>query len=165
MLATRFTELVGCRVPIQQAAMGTLAKPRLAAAVANAGGLGSVSSYGISPELVASLLDEATRATTGPVCANFINMGHHDAGKVREAVAVAAEHAPVVDFFYSDPDPALVGIVHRHRALACWQVGSVDEARAAADAGCDFIIAQGVEAGGHVRGTTGLLPLLDAVLE
>ncbi len=42
MLATRFTELVGCSVPIQQAGMGRLANPRLAAAVARAGGLGMV---------------------------------------------------------------------------------------------------------------------------
>ena len=48
--------------------------------------------------------------------------------------------------------------------LASWQIGSEEEARAAADAGCDFIIAQGIEAGGHVRGQIGLLALLDAVL-
>jgi NAD(P)H-dependent flavin oxidoreductase YrpB (nitropropane dioxygenase family) len=55
--------------------------------------------------------------------------------------------------------------VHGHGALAAWQVGSVDEARAAEQVGCDFVIAQGIEAGGHVRGTTALLPLLDAVLD
>jgi nitronate monooxygenase len=164
MLSTRFTEIVGCTVPIQQAAMGTFAKPRLAAAVANAGGLGTVSVYEIPPDIGAALLDEATSATQGPIGANFIDMSHKDAGAVREGVAAAAERAHVVDFFYSDPDPALIDIAHRHGALACWQVGSVEEARAAADAGCDFIIAQGVEAGGHVRGTIGLLPLLDGVL-
>ena len=51
----------------------------------------------------------------------------------------------------------------RGGALAGWQVGSTDEARAAADAGCDLVVAQGVEAGGHVRGTTGLLALLEEV--
>src|SRR5207253_8901337 len=45
------------------------------------------------------------------------------------------------------------------------QVGSVDEARAAASAGVDFVIAQGVEAGGHVRGTTALSVLLPAVVD
>ena len=55
-------------------------------------------------------------------------------------------------------------MVHAGGALACWQIGSEDEARAAADAGVDFIVAQGLEAGGHVRGTIGLLPLLDRVL-
>ena len=51
----------------------------------------------------------------------------------------------------------------RTRSGASWQVGSADEARAARDAGCDLVVAQGVEAGGHVRGTLGVLPLLDEV--
>ena len=48
--------------------------------------------------------------------------------------------------------------------MAGWQVGSTDEARAAVDAGCDFVIAEGIEAGGHVRGELPLLLLLDEVL-
>jgi NAD(P)H-dependent flavin oxidoreductase YrpB (nitropropane dioxygenase family) len=71
----------------------------------------------------------------------------------------------VIDFFYGEPDAALVECVHAGAALAAWQVGSAEEARAAADAGCDFVIAQGTEAGGHVRGRTSLLPLLAEVLE
>jgi NAD(P)H-dependent flavin oxidoreductase YrpB (nitropropane dioxygenase family) len=55
--------------------------------------------------------------------------------------------------------------VHEGGALAAWQVGSPAEARTAVDAGCDFIIAQGTEAGGHVRGQVSLLPLLDSVLD
>ena len=50
----------------------------------------------------------------------------------------------MVEFFYGDPDPALVATVHAAGALAAWQVGSVDEARAAEQAGCDFIVVQGV---------------------
>ena len=46
-----------------------------------------------------------------------------------------------------------------------WQVGSLVEARAAADAGCDVVVVQGNEAGGHVRGHSALLPLLSAVLD
>ena len=49
--------------------------------------------------------------------------------------------------------------------MAAWQVGDAEEARRAQDAGCDLVVAQGVEAGGHVRGTIALLPLLDAVLD
>jgi nitronate monooxygenase len=70
-----------------------------------------------------------------------------------------------VEFFWADPDPTLVELVHAGGALAGWQVGSVAEAQRAADAGCDLVVAQGVEAGGHVRGTVALLPLLDGVLE
>ena len=61
-------------------------------------------------------------------------------------------------------DPALVATVHEQGALVSWQVGSREEAVAAADAGSDLIVAQGVEAGGHVRGTIGVLALLDEVL-
>lgn len=167
MITTRFTELVGCSVPIQQAGMGRgLATPHLAAAVANAGGLGMVSVYGDghTPAVVAQLLDSARKQTTGPIGANFL-MVSVDPALAGECVAAAANRARVVDFFWGEPDPSLVEIVHTAGALACWQVGSREEAMAAADAGCDFIIAQCIEAGGHVRGRIGLLVLLDQVLE
>src|SRR5204863_4315258 len=83
----------------------------------------------------------------------------------RDAVAVAAARSRLVEFFWGEPDRALVESAHAGGARAAWQVGSADEARAARDAGCDIVVAQGVEAGGHVRGTTGLLPLLDIVLD
>jgi hypothetical protein len=69
------------------------------------------------------------------------------------------------DFFWGDPDPELVEAAHGGGALVSWQVGSAAEAVAAERAGCDFIIAQGIEAGGHIRGTLGLLPLLSQVLD
>ncbi len=77
---------------------------------------------------------------------------------------LAATSARVVDVFWGDPDPIVVNRIHAGGALAFWQVGSLDEALAAADAGCDVVVAQGVEAGGHVRGTTPLLRLLAQVL-
>src|SRR5258706_2346645 len=139
MLTTRFTELVGCSVPIQQAGMGGgIASPRLAAAVANAGGLGMVSVYGYPPAVVAQLLDSVRQQTTGAIGANFLMPGV-DPDLAGECVAAAASRARVVDFFWGEPDPALVKIVHAAGALACWQVGSREEAVAAADAGCDFL--------------------------
>ncbi len=163
MLRTRFTELAGCTVPIQQAPIGGCASPRLAAAVAEAGGLGMVSVTGDPPDVVAAQLDQARQLSAGPIGAHFFLL-MVDRESAPESVAAAAERAPVVDFFYADPDPTLVEIVHAAGALASWQIGSAEEARAAADAGCDFVIAQGIEAGGHGRGQIGLLPLLDAVL-
>ena len=80
-------------------------------------------------------------------------------------VEAAAPQVRVVEFFYGDPEVRLVERVHSAGALADWQVGSVDEAKAAEQAGCDFIVAQGIEAGGHIRGTIGLLALLDEVLD
>jgi nitronate monooxygenase len=163
MLATRFTELLGCTVPIQQAPMGDFAGPRLASAVATAGGHGMVTTTGYPLEVVAARLDDALERTPGPIGANFL-LPMADPTTLPEAVAIAAQRAQVVDFFYGDPDPSLVEVVHAAGALAQWQVGSAEEARAAEAAGCDLIVAQGIEAGGHVRGRIGLLALLDEVL-
>ncbi|HET8930123.1 MAG TPA: nitronate monooxygenase, partial [Acidimicrobiales bacterium] len=62
-----------------------------------------------------------------------------------------------------EPDPALVQVVHAGAGLAAWQVGSTDEARAALDAGCDLVVVQGFEAGGHVHGDRPLDELLAQV--
>jgi len=164
MLATRFTELLGCSVPIQQAPMGSFAGPRLASAVANAGGHGMVTVTGYPPDALAARLEDALERTPGPIGANFF-VALADPSTLHASVAAAAQHAQVVDFFYGDPDRELVDIVHSGGALAQWQVGAAEEARAAEDAGCDLIVAQGVEAGGHVRGRIGLLALLDEVLD
>ncbi len=163
MLTTRFTELVGCAVPIQQAGIGRFANPELAAAVANAGGLGQVSIESADPDYVARILDDARGRTSGALGVNVLGPDVDDP-RDREAIAVAAPRVRVVDFFWADPSAALVEIAHAGGALASWQVGSLQEAVAAERAGCDFIIAQGIEAGGHVRGHVGLLALLDQVL-
>jgi NAD(P)H-dependent flavin oxidoreductase YrpB (nitropropane dioxygenase family) len=164
MLTTRFTELVGCSVPIQQAGMGGLANPNLAAAVTNAGGLGMVTVAGGTLDEIARWLDTTRAKTSGPIGANFL-LHIVDPAEAPKYVATAAARAKVVDFFYTDPDPALIEIVHAAGALASWQIGSREEAIAAAKAGCDFIIAQGIEAGGHVRGKISLMALLNEVLE
>lgn len=157
-IATRFTELVGCRLPVQQAGMGAASTPALAAAVSNAGGLGMLSAT--ADDLPAGI-DTVVQAAPGrPFGVNFL-MPFFDRA-LFDAVVV---RVPLVECFWGQPEPVLVGVAHDAGALAAWQVGSADEARAAAAAGCDLIVVQGIEAGGHVRGTIGLLPLLDAVLD
>jgi NAD(P)H-dependent flavin oxidoreductase YrpB (nitropropane dioxygenase family) len=81
-----------------------------------------------------------------------------------DTVKVAASKGKLVEFFYGDPDKVLIDIVHEYGALACWQIGSVNEAVQAEKAGCDLIVGQGVQAGGHVRGNMDLMKLLLEVL-
>jgi NAD(P)H-dependent flavin oxidoreductase YrpB (nitropropane dioxygenase family) len=87
-----------------------------------------------------------------------------DLARMTQELELAAASARVVDVFWGDPDPAVVNRIHAGGALAFWQVGSLDEALSAADAGCDVVVVQGVEAGGHARGTTPLLTLLAQVV-
>jgi len=166
MLETRFTKLIGCKVPIQQAGMAALANPELAAAVSKAGALGMVSVGGLSPEKVTLELEQVKKLTSNPFGANFLIPGeaHEDFDELREPVRAASKQARLVEFFYREPDAPLIEIVHGEGALAAWQVGSKEEAQAAVDSGCDLVIAQGVEAGGHIRGKIGLIALLDRVL-
>ena len=117
---------------------------------------------GLNVSTLTRMLDRLRDLTARPFGVNFI---FEPDGEIdRKCIEVAARAARMVEFFYGDPDPELVSIVHDQGSLACWQVGSCDEAVAAANARCDIIVAQGIEAGGHVRGRIGLQALLGEVL-
>ena len=173
MIATRFTELVGCTVPIQQAGMGGVSPPELVAAVSEAGALGmlGMGRPGVTAETIAGLLAEVRALTDKPFGVNFIISPWHLRGSTMRppldlrCIEIAASTARVVEFFFNEPDASFVDMVHAGGALACWQVGSTAEAVAAAKVGCDFVIVQGVEAGGHVRGTISTLALLGEVID
>lgn len=163
MNETAFTKLLGISAPIQLAGMPGINTPELVCAVANAGGLGMLGAAGapfVTPDAMDQMLNEISRNTSGAFGVNFL-MPFLE----RDCVEVAAANSSVVEFFYGDPEPELIEKVHSKGALASWQVGSLAEAVAAEDAGCDFIAVQGTEAGGHVRGNSSLLPLLSQTLE
>lgn len=136
-------------LPVVQAGMGGgLSRHELAAAVSEAGGLGTIAVNGaeaIRRELAAA------RALTGrPLAVNVL------LPFARRDWYEAAAEADVVVTFWGAP---------RRRTGGAWlhQCGSVGEARAARAAGADGVIVQGVEAGGHVRGTKPALRLLEEV--
>lgn len=157
---TRFTSLVGCAVPIQQAPIGLAAAVAdLPAAVAAAGGHGMLSAVAMPPEVLSERCD-TLNARTRAYGVNFIQPL-----AMPEAIDVAAEKAPLVEFYFGPADPVLVERARAHGALVCRQVTSADEAREAADSGCDMVVARGIEAGGRMLGGIGLLPLLDSVLD
>jgi nitronate monooxygenase len=156
---TPFTELVGCRLPLQMAVLGGgVGSPALAAAVSNAGGLGMLPQWG--PDPAPQRIAEVKAHTDAPCGMGFFA---YDVAAQGDLLDLAARELRAVDVFWGDPDPHVVARIHAGGALAFWQAGSADEALAAAAAGCDAVVVQGVEAGGHVRGTTPLLDLLDAV--
>lgn len=154
-LTTRFTQMFGCRFPLQQAGIGGMTSPELAIAVAGAGGLGMLTGT-VGHEALSGQLDVLPPDLA--IGVNFLVPFLE-----RAALEEASARSPLVEFFWGDPDAELIAAANSGGARVGWQVGSADEARAARDAGCDVIVSQGVEAGGHVRGALGLLPLLDEV--
>jgi nitronate monooxygenase len=161
-MQTAFTRLVGCTHPLQQAPMGGVSGPELAGAVASAGALGMLCVLDLEPP-EERMTDAIARAGGGAVGMGFF--GH----RIQEDLATfeaAAARLRVVEVFWTTPDAALVARARSAgEALVAWQVGSLDDALAAQDAGCDFVVTQGVEAGGHVRGTQPLDALLRAACE
>ncbi len=151
---------LGSDVPICQAPIGSLASAELAAAVAEAGGLGHVACTWRTPQDLHSLLRRIRSLTRRAVGANFVLDFNIDA-----TLPIALEHGvPVVSFFWGDGG-AHVPRVHAANAIAMQVVGSVAEARRAADAGFDMIVVQGREAGGHVRGTQSTMTLVPEVID
>jgi nitronate monooxygenase len=146
---TRFTELVGCSLPCQLAVLGGVGTEALARAVEAAGGLGMV------PRRVT--LGEPRDGALGK---GFLIPYLPDVTDVVEDV----RGLRVAEFFWGERDANLVDAAHSAGALVSWQIGSATEARAAEAAGCDLVVAQGVEAGGHVRGNQPLDDLLAEVL-
>jgi nitronate monooxygenase len=161
VLPTAFTELVGCEVPIQLAVMGGgVTTLRLARAVAAAGGLGMVSGMDLRDDERAALVERES----WPAAEQHVGVGFLIPFLDLAALEAAAAFAAVVECFYGPPEASVVERATHGGALASWQVGSTDEARAAVDAGCHLVIAQGTEAGGHVRGALGVRAVLDQVL-
>jgi nitronate monooxygenase len=143
-------ERLGIELPVVQAGMaGGLARHELAAAVSDAGGLGQIGL--LDPGAFESELSEARRLTGRPVAVNLIVPL---AG--RRHWSGAAAQADIVVTHWGSP---------RRRSTGTWihQCGSVEEARAAHEAGADAVIAQGREAGGHTRAQLAALELLGRI--
>lgn len=151
---------LGITWPIFQAPIGSHASAELAAAVSEAGGVGHLACTWRSPEQLAGLFRRTASLTKRPYGANFV-MDF----PIEDRLSVALTHGvPIISFFWGDGSRHLAD-VKAGGAMAVQVVGSIDEAKRAADAGFDFIVAQGREAGGHVRGTLGTIALVPQVVD
>lgn len=142
-------QLHGIELPIFQAGMGGgIARHELAAAVSEAGGLGTLGL--MSADVIRREIAAARRLTGKPIAVNLL------LPFARRDHFAAAEEADALVTFWGQP---------RRRTGKLWlhQCGSPEEALAAQAAGADGVIAQGVEAGGHVRGDEPALELLERV--
>jgi len=140
---------VGVELPVVQAGMGGgISRHELAAAVSEAGGLGTIAVNGAAA--IERELALARKLTGKPLAVNVL------LPFARRDWWAAAAAADVVVTFWGRP---------RRRTPGVWihQCGSVAEAAAAHVAGADAVIVQGVEAGGHVRGKLPALELLERV--
>ncbi|TAL74172.1 MAG: nitronate monooxygenase [Rhodanobacter sp.] len=164
-LHTPLMDQLHCAVPIMLAGMGGVARSGLAAAVAKAGGFPVM---GMVREPVALIEREvrALRAATGPDLHFAVNLipASCDQALLRDEVAACLRlKVPAMVLFW-EVDRELVRRLKGEGVQVIHQVGSCRDAEAALEAGCDALIAQGVDAGGHVRGEVSTFTLLPEVV-
>ncbi|OJH36343.1 NAD(P)H-dependent flavin oxidoreductase [Cystobacter ferrugineus] len=158
-MKTRLTQQYGLDVPIISAGMAFLAGPSLAAAVSNAGGLGTLGGAMLPPPALGAMVRATRELTARPFGVDLIGDFVEDA----HIEVLAEERVAVVVFFWALPRRAHVERLRGAGTRVWIQVGSVAEAREAAALGADAIIAQGAEAGGHNRAEASTFALLPAV--
>ena len=143
-------------IPILQAPIESTIK--LAVAVSEAGGMGSIQGTWEEPEDAAKLVDGVIQKTNNPFFVNFVLSFQPQA---LEAAIEAG--APAVTFSWGIA-PELIDFAHSKNVAVGVQVGTADGAKAAVSCGADFLICQGIEAGGHVQSTIELTTLLPQVV-
>ena len=161
-LHTPLCDLLAIRYPILNAGIGLAAGPELAAAVSNAGGFGVLGGGTMPLEAFADRVERTRALTDKPFGVNVI-IAEDDEGDraflVQRVTAMSDLDLAAIVLFWGDPAP-YVDLAHRAGMRVLIQVGSLAAAKAAAAAGVDMVIAQGVEAGGHVIGTESIWELL-----
>lgn len=158
-LHTPICDMLGCNYPIVLAGMGGVARSELALAVTNAGGFGFLGMVREPPELIRREVETMRRGTAKAFGVNIIPAATEPPlleAQVRTCIDL---HVPVMALFW-DLRPDLVQRFRDAGMVVVCQVGSAEEGADAQEAGAQILMAQGVEAGGHVRGRTPLKVLL-----
>ncbi len=144
-LRTRLTDLFGIRYPIIQAGMIWVSGGKLAAAVSNAGGLGLVGAGSMRPDTFREQLRKAKSLTNKPFGVNMPLFYKY----TDEWVAIALEEGVRI-FFMSGGSPTKYTAMLKERGCTVVQVvASAKHAVKSQAAGCDAVVAEGFEAGGH----------------
>jgi nitronate monooxygenase len=158
--ASALMTLFGLKYPIFNAGMGGTATPELAIAVSNAGGLGAIGAGRVVADVVRQRVSQIKSATQRPFAVNFL--------LAFDPVAlplVLDAGAPIIQFAWGIPTLENVTTIRNAGAKMGIQISHVAGARRALDAGADYLICQGTEAGGHVQATRTLYEVLPAVID
>ena len=161
-MKTRVTELLGIEYPVIQGGMAWVAEHKLAAAVADAGGLGLIGAASAPPEVVREEIRKAKELTDKPFGVNvmLLNPNAEEVAKivVEEGIKVVTTGAGSPEKYMKEWKEAGVKVIP--------VVASVALARRMERCGADAVVAEGTESGGHIGETTtmALVPqVVDAV--
>jgi enoyl-[acyl-carrier protein] reductase II len=163
-LTTRITDLFNIEYPIIQAGMVWVSGWKLASAVSNEGGLGLIGSGSMKPELLKEHIQKCRAATDKPFGVNIPLLR----GDAEELVRVTIEEGVKIVFSSAGHPGKFIKLLKENEIKVVHVIPSVKHALKAEEVGCDAVVGEGVEAGGHngINETTtiSLIPqLVDAL--
>ncbi len=160
-MKTRLTETLGVEHPVMLAGMGGVSYAPLVTAVSEAGGFGCLGASTMSNERMVAEIAEVRAATDKPFGVDLLTAMPGDlVGQVGQIIEGGASV-----FVAGLGVPAeVVDLCHRHDVLVVNMCGKVEHARRALQAGCDIVVAQGTEAGGHT-GLVATMPLVPQIVD
>ena len=160
-MKTRLTELLKIEHPVMLAGMGGVSYSALTAAVSQAGGFGCLGASAMNQEQMVDEISLVASATKKPFGVDLLTAMPDS---LERSVELLIEGGASV-FVAGLGIPAnVVETCHSAGVLVASMCGKVDHARRAVDAGCDFVVAQGTEAGGHT-GQVATLPLVPMIVD
>lgn len=162
-MRTRLTELLDIELPVMLAGMGGVSYSDLVAAVSEAGGIGTFGAAPMSTELLVEEMAKVRAMTKKPFGVDLLTASPDSV--MRNVKAIIEGGASIYVAGLGVPRE-IIDELHRHNILVGSMCGKVRHAVAAVASGCDFVVAQGTEAGGHtgVVATMALVPqVVDAV--
>lgn len=149
----RVTKLLGIKYPVVQGAMQEVATADLAAAVSNGGGLGIIAAGGKTPDQLRAQIEKAKKLTDKPFAVNLMLMDPNTPDNVKviidEGVKIVTTGAGTPKKYM--PDLKAAGI----KVLPV--IPNVKIAKKMEEMGCDGVICEGMEAGGHIGNTTSMV--------
>jgi enoyl-[acyl-carrier protein] reductase II len=160
-MRTRLTEMLGIEHPVMLAGMGGVSYQRVVAAVSDAGGFGTLGAATMSSEQLDTEMIGVRKLTTKPFGVDLL--AALPERMVGDAHKVVAGGASLFVAGLGVPRD-VIKVLHDGNVLVASMCGKVRHAVAAVEAGCDFVIAQGTEAGGHT-GTVATMPLVPQIVD
>lgn len=160
MTPRAWCDWTGTRIPLVQAPIGGASNPELVAAVGAAGAFGFLSGTWREPETLATMVAEIRQRGDIPFGVNFV-LEWDMRSRVERCLGEGVRH---FGFFWGVPDE-FVDLIHGEGGIVWSAVGSRREAEQCLRVGVDVLIAQGWEAGGHVRGTMATSALVPELVD
>jgi len=160
-MKTRLTELLKIEHPVMLAGMGGVSYATLVAAVSNAGGYGCLGASTMSSEVLASEIATTRQLTQKPFGVDLLTAFPET---LQQNVELLIEGGASTFVAGLGVPRHVIDLCHQHNVLVISMCGKVEHAKRALDAGCDVVVAQGTEAGGHT-GTVATFPLVPLIVD